>query len=112
MNLAFRAYVCSPALAEGRIVSLFLSVEKSGRLAMFNEDWMLLSREMNHRVRHELAEADSRRLVRLVKGQSGTALYWRFRWMMCGVGLRLVSLGARIEARFLPPAQRAENRAR
>ena len=77
---------------------------------MFNEDWMLLNREMNHRVRHELAAADSRRLARSARGQSNQALSWQLRWVMCGVGLRLVALGARIEDRFLPPAKSVKGR--
>lgn len=76
------------------------------------EDWLLADRDMNLRVRHELAEADSRRLARLVRAQHGQGLSWQLRWMMCGVGLRLVALGARIEDRFLPPAARADSRVR
>jgi hypothetical protein len=77
---------------------------------MFNEDWMLLNREMNHRVRHELAAAEDRRLARSARGQSDQALVWQLRWVMCGFGLRLVALGARIEDRFLPPASSVKTR--
>ena len=79
---------------------------------MFSQGLGMLEYQMDQRVRDELAEAESGRLVRLVKGQSGHALSWRFRWMMCGVGLKLVALGARIEARFLPPPRTAESRVR
>ncbi len=79
---------------------------------MFSEDWLMLDREMNHRIRHELAEAESRRLARLATAQSGQGLYWQLRWMMCGLGLRLVALGARIEDRYLPPAKSARSKAR
>jgi len=79
---------------------------------MFSEGLGMLEYQMDQRVKDELAEAESRRLARLVKGQSSPALSWQFRWMMCGVGLRLVALGARIESRFLPPAQTAESRVR
>jgi hypothetical protein len=74
------------------------------------EDWLLADRDMNLRVRHELAEAESRRLARQVRAQPGQGLSWQLRWMMCGLGLRLVALGARIEDRFLPPAKQAESR--
>jgi len=74
------------------------------------EDWLLADRDMNLRVRHELAEAESRRLARLVKGKPEQGLSWQLRWMMCGLGLRLVALGARIEDRFLPPAESASRR--
>ena len=74
------------------------------------EDWLLADRDMNLRVRHELAEAESRRLARLVGAQPGQGLSWQLRWMMCGVGLRLVALGARIEDRFLPSATRVDSR--
>ena len=59
------------------------------------EDWLLADRDMNLRVRHERAEAESRRLARLVKGQSDEGLSWQLRWMMCGLGLKLVALGAK-----------------
>lgn len=75
------------------------------------EDWLLLDRDMNLRVRHELAEADSRRLARLARGQRNQGLSWQLRWAMCGLGLRLVALGARIEAEFLPPAKSVEGKA-
>ena len=68
------------------------------------EDWLLADRDMNLRVRHELAEAESRRLARQVRAQPGQGLSWQLRWMMCGLALKLVALGARIEDRFLPPA--------
>ena len=76
------------------------------------EDWLLADRDMNLRVRYELAEAESRRLARQVRGELDQRLSWQLRWVMCGLGLRLVALGARIEARFLPPAQTAESRVR
>ena len=79
---------------------------------MFSEDWGMLSRQMNQRVTHELAEAESRRLARLVASQSRQGMYWQLRWMMCGLGLRLVALGARIEDRYLPEGKSAESRAR
>jgi hypothetical protein len=79
---------------------------------MSYEDWLLVDRDMHLRVRHELAEAESRRLARQVKAQPGQGLSWQLRWMMCGLGLRLVALGARIEARFLPPAKSAKGRVR
>jgi hypothetical protein len=69
-------------------------------------------RDMSLRVRHELAEADKRRLARQVRSQPGQGLSWQLRWMMCGLGLKLVALGARIEARFLPPAKSARSRVR
>jgi len=69
------------------------------------EDWLLADRDMNLHVRHELAEAESRRLARLVRGESDEGLSWQLRWMMCGLGLRLVTLGAKIEDRFLPPRE-------
>ena len=71
---------------------------------MSYEDWLLADRDMNQRVRHELAEAESRRLARQVRAQPDQGLSWQLRWMMCGLGLKLVALGARIEDRFLPPA--------
>ena len=74
------------------------------------EDWLLADRDMNLRVRHELAEAESRRLARLVKGGPDQGLSWQLRWMMCGLGLRLVALGARIEDRFLPPPESVSRR--
>ena len=79
---------------------------------MSYENWQLIERDMNLRVRHELAEAESRRLARQVRAQPGRGLSWQLRWMMCGLGLRLVALGARIEAYFLPPAQSARSRVR
>jgi hypothetical protein len=79
---------------------------------MSNEDWLLLHRDMVHRVRHEHAEAESRRLARQVMAQSGRGLSWQLRWLMCGFGLRLVALGARIEAQFLPAATPAQDRVR
>lgn len=79
---------------------------------MFSEDWAMLSHQMNQRVRHERAEAESRRLARLAAAQSGQGLYWQLRWVMCGLGLRLVALGAKIEDRYLPPARSVDNRAR
>ena len=74
------------------------------------EDWLLADRDMNLRVRHELAEAESRRLARQVRGESEEGLSWQLRWMMCGLGLRLVALGAKIEDRFLPPPESARRR--
>ena len=74
------------------------------------EDWLLADRDMNQRVRHELAEAESRRLARQVRAQPDQGLSWQLRWMMCGLGLKLVALGARIEDRFLPPAESASRR--
>jgi len=79
---------------------------------MFSQGLGMLEYQMDQRVRDELAEAESRRLARLVKGKSSPTLSWQFRWAMCGVGLRLVALGAWIESRFLPPAQTAESRVR
>ena len=79
---------------------------------MSYDNWWLLEREMNLRVRHELAEAKSRRLARQVRAQPGRRLSWQFRWMMCGFGLRLVALGAWIEAQFLPPSPPARSRVR
>ena len=77
---------------------------------MLYESW-LAEREMGRRVRQEHAKADSRRLVRLLRRQTDQGLSWRLRWMMCGLGLRLVALGARIEAQFLPPAESVGRRA-
>ena len=74
------------------------------------EDWLLADRDMNLRVRHELAEAESRRLARLVRGGPDSGLSWQLRWMMCGLGLRLVALGAKIEDRFLPAPESAGRR--
>lgn len=79
---------------------------------MYSQGLGMLEYQMDQRVKDELAKAESRRLVRLVKGQSNPALSWRFRWMMCGFGLRLVTWGASIEARFLPPARPVESSAR
>ena len=74
------------------------------------EDWPLAYSDMNLHTRHDLAKAESRRLARQVRGQPDQGLSWQLRWMMCGLGLKLVALGARIEDRFLPPAQSAGRR--
>jgi hypothetical protein len=85
-------------------------IKKPGGDVMSYEDWLLADRDMNLRVRHELAEAESRRLARQVRRQPDQGLSWQLRWMMCGLGLKLVALGARIEGRFLPPAESAGRR--
>lgn len=78
---------------------------------MWYDGW-LAEREMDMHVRRRFAEAESRRLARLARAQRNQGLSWQFRWAMCGLGLRLVALGARIEAEFLPPAKSADGRAR
>ena len=70
-----------------------------------SESWGRLEREMDLRVSEEHAKAEARRLVRLVTQKPDQGLSWQLRWAMCGLGLRLVALGAWIEAQFLPPAE-------
>lgn len=76
---------------------------------MWYDGW-LAEREMNMHVRDARAQAETRRLVRLVRMQRNQGLSWELRWMMCRLGLRLVALGARIEAEFLPPAKSADTK--
>jgi len=76
---------------------------------MLYDSW-LAEREMNTNVRENLAQAESRRLARLLRMQRHQGLAWEFRWMMCRLGLRLVALGARIESQFLPPSRSADTR--
>ena len=76
---------------------------------MWYDGW-LAEREMNMHVSRRLAEAGSRRLARLARAQRNQGLSWQLRWAMCGLGLRLVALGARIEAEFLPPVESVRSR--
>ena len=76
---------------------------------MWYDGW-LAEREMNMHVRDARAQAETRRLARLVRMQRNQGLSWELRWMMCRLGLRLVSLGARIESQFLPPSRSADTR--
>ena len=76
---------------------------------MWYDGW-LAEREMDMHVRDALARAETRRLARQARTQRDQGLSWALRWMMCGLGLRLVALGARIETHFLPPSRSANTR--
>ncbi|HSR34914.1 MAG TPA: hypothetical protein VLY63_30475 [Anaerolineae bacterium] len=54
-------------------------------------------REMDLKVAERLGQAEARRLARRAKVGQPAWLSWRFRWWLCGLGYRLVALGARLE---------------
>ena len=60
---------------------------------------------MDLRVAEEHNLAETRHLARLARrGQPG-GLAWHGRWLLCGLGFRLVALGAWLVGDHLPEAQ-------
>ncbi len=72
---------------------------------MSDGDWWIARRTMDLRVAEEHTLAEGRRQARLARqGQPG-GLVWHGRWLLCGLGFRLVALGARLVGDHLPEAQ-------
>jgi hypothetical protein len=63
-------------------------------------DWMFAERIMNLRVEDESTRTQSRRRASLLRKARSGGPSWRWRWMLCEVGYRLVALGAWLEGRL------------
>ncbi len=60
-------------------------------------DWFFAERVMNLRVEEELGQAEDRRRASSNRLGRRMGLAWRGRWLLCGLGYRLVVLGAWLE---------------
>jgi hypothetical protein len=60
-------------------------------------DWLFVERVKDLRVEEEHDRARARRRARQVRTRRQTGLAWRGRWLVCGLGYRLVALGAWLE---------------
>jgi hypothetical protein len=67
-------------------------------------DLLFAERVMDLRVEEELGRATAGRLARQVKGRRESKLSWQGRWLLCGLGYRLVAVGAWLEQYSLPRA--------
>jgi hypothetical protein len=60
-------------------------------------DCFQAEQEMDLKVAERLGQAEARRLARIAKEGQPAGLSWQCRWLLCGLGYRLVALGARLE---------------
>jgi hypothetical protein len=60
-------------------------------------DWLFVERVKDLRVEEEHRRVRARRRARQVGARRQTGLVWRGRWLLCGLGYRLVALGAWLE---------------
>lgn len=60
-------------------------------------DWLFAERVMDLRVEEELGQATARRRARQATGGRESKLSWQGRWLLCGLGYRLVAVGAWLE---------------
>jgi hypothetical protein len=67
-------------------------------------DWLFAERIMDLRVEEELGRAAARRRAHEAGVLRHAGLSWHGRWLLCGLGYRLVALGAWLEAVSLPQA--------
>lgn len=67
--------------------------------------------EMNLRVAEEQSRAEAYRLARRARSGRPGGLSWQCRWLLCGLGYRLVGLGAWLEGLSLPRTRPAYDEA-
>jgi hypothetical protein len=60
-------------------------------------DLLFVERVMDLRVEEEQTRANARRRARQVRSRRQGGLSWHGRWLLCGLGYRLVALGVWLE---------------
>jgi hypothetical protein len=72
-------------------------------------DWMFAERLMDLQVAEKLNQAAAGRRARQAGEGRESKLFWHGRWLVCGMGYRLVMLGAWLEEYSLSRAQPVES---